>query len=102
LPYASPFFFVAKKDANDLRPIQDYRKLNTITIDNKYPLPLISDIINQLANAKYFTKLDIHWGFNNIQIKEGDKQKAAFLTPQGFFEPTVMFFGLKNSPPTFQ
>jgi Reverse transcriptase (RNA-dependent DNA polymerase)/Retroviral aspartyl protease len=101
-PYASPFFFVKKKDAKDLRPIQDYRKLNTHTIDDKYPLPLISDIISQLADAKYFTKLDVRWGFNNVRIKEGDKQKTAFLTPRGLFEPTVMFFRLKNSPPTFQ
>jgi hypothetical protein len=100
-PFASPFFFVAKKDANDLWPIQDYHKLNAITIDDKYPLLLISDITNQLADAKYFTKLDVCWGFNNIRIKEGDEQKATFLTPQGLFEPTVMFFGLKNSPPTF-
>jgi hypothetical protein len=64
--FASPFFFIAKKDANDLRPIQDYCKLNAITIDDKYPLPLISDFINQLADAKYFTKLDVRWGFNNV------------------------------------
>ena len=101
-PYASPFFFVAKKDAKELRPVQDYRKLNEHTIADKYPLPLISDIVNQLSDAKYFTKLDMRWGFNNVRIKEGDEHKAAFLTPRGLFEPTVMFFGLKNSPPTFQ
>ena len=86
----------------ELRPVQDYQKLNEHTISDKYPLPLISDIVNQLSDAKYFTKLDVRWGFNNVRIKEGDEQKAAFLTPRGLFKPTVMFFGLKNSPPTFQ
>jgi len=56
----------------------------------------------KLKNAKYFTKLDICWGYNNILIKEGDKWKAAFKTKLGLFEPTVMFFGLCNSPATFQ
>ena len=54
------------------------------------------------AKAKYFTKLDIHWGYNNVHIKEGDEWKAAFQTNRGLFEPLVMFFGLMNSPATFQ
>jgi hypothetical protein len=73
-----------------------------MTVKNKYPLPLISDLINQLHGAKYFTKLDVHWGYNNIQIKEGDEWKAAFRTNHGLFELLVMFFGLTNSPATFQ
>ncbi len=100
-PFASPVFFVKKKDGT-LRPVQDYRKLNEMTIKNRYPLPLISELINKLRGAKYFTKLDVRWGYNNIQIKEGDKEKAAFCTNRGFFEPTVMFFRLTNSPATFQ
>src|SRR5436190_5393137 len=100
-PMASPFFFVKKKDGA-LRPIQDYRKLNDMTIKNRYPLPLISDLIDALQNAKYFTKLDVRWGYNNIRIKEGDEFKAAFRTNRGLFEPLVMFFGLTNSPATFQ
>ncbi|SJL15225.1 uncharacterized protein ARMOST_18711 [Armillaria ostoyae] len=100
-PFASPFFFVKKKDGS-LRPVQDYRKLNEMTIKNRYPLPLISELIDKLQGAKYFTKLDIHWGYNNVRIKEGDEHKAAFRTNRGLFEPTVMFFGLTNSPATFQ
>ncbi|SJL18609.1 uncharacterized protein ARMOST_22206 [Armillaria ostoyae] len=100
-PFASPFFFVKKKDGS-LRPVQDYRKLNEMTIKNRYPLPLISELIDKLQGAKYFTKLDVRWGYNNVRIKEGDEHKAAFRTNQGLFEPTVMFFGLTNSPATFQ
>lgn len=100
-PWASGFFFVNKKDGK-LRPVQDYRALNSATIKNAYPLPLISEMIPKLQKAKYFTKLDVRWGFNNIRIREGDEEKAAFLTNRGLFEPTVMFFGLCNSPATFQ
>src|SRR5271154_2946845 len=100
-PMASPFFFVKKKDGK-LRPCQDYRYLNDWTIKNAYPLPLISDIMDKLKGSKYFTKLDVRWGYNNIRIKKGDEWKAAFKTNRGLFEPTVMFFGMTNSPATFQ
>ncbi|KAF8625280.1 hypothetical protein AX17_006890 [Amanita inopinata Kibby_2008] len=100
-PMASPFFFIKKKDGT-LRPVQDYRALNTMTIKNKYPLPLITDLVNQLRGARYFTKLDVRWGYNNVRIREGDEWKAAFCTNWGLFEPLVMFFGLTNSPATFQ
>ena len=73
-----------------------------MTIKNRYPLPLITELINMLQNAKYFTKLDVRWGYNNIPIKEGDEFKAAFQTNRGLFEPLVMFFGLMNSPAMFQ
>jgi len=84
--------------------VQDYRVLNAMTVKNlnKYPLPLIPELIAKLCRAKYFTKLDVWWGFNNVQIKEGDKWKAAFQTNRGLYEPLVMFFGLTNSPATFQ
>src|SRR5271170_3359983 len=98
---ASPFFFVNKKDGK-LRPCQDYRYLNDWTIKNAYPLPLISDIMDKLQGAKYFTKLDVRWGYNNIRNRKGDEWKAAFKTNKGLFEPTVMFFGMCNSPATFQ
>jgi len=100
-PYATPFFFIKKKDGK-LRPIQDYQKLNEQTIHDNYPLPLIKTILEQLQGQSLFTKFDIRWGYNNIWIKEGDKWKAAFKTPKGLFEPRVMFFGLTNSPATFQ
>ena len=100
-PMASPFFFVKKKDGK-LRPCQDYQFLNEWTIKNAYPLPLISEIMDKLKGAKYFTKLDVRWGYNNIRIREGDEWKAAFKTNRGLFEPTVMFFGMCNSPATFQ
>ena len=100
-PMASPFFFVKKKDGK-LRPVQDYRRLNEMTIKNRYPLPLIGELIDQLSQATVFSKMDIRWGYNNICIKEGDEWKAAFRTNRGLFEPLVMFFGLTNSPATFQ
>jgi transposase InsO family protein len=100
-PMASPVFFIKKKDGA-LRLVQDYRALNAITVKNKYPLPLISELITQLRGAKYFTKLDVRWGFNNVRMKPGDEWKAAFRTNRGLFEPLVMFFGLTNSPATFQ
>ncbi len=76
---ASPFFFVKKKDSK-LRPVQDYCKLNEMTIKNHYPLPLISELMDKLWGAKYFSKLDIRWGYNNVRIKYGDEWKAAFRT----------------------
>src|SRR5262249_34566483 len=110
-PQAAPFFFVNKtEEANaigdklGLRPVQDYRYLNSHTIRDRYPLPLLSEILQapKFQTAKYFTVLDIRWGFNNIRIREGDEWKAAFITNRGLYEPTVMFFGLCNSPPSFQ
>ncbi len=73
-----------------------------MTIKNRYPLPLISELLDKLKKARYFTALDVRWGYNNIRIKEGDEWKAAFRTNRGLYEPTVMFFGLTNSPATFQ
>ena len=73
-----------------------------MTIKNCYPLLLISKLIDQLTGAKYFYKMDVQWGYNNIRIKEGDEWKAAFRTNRGLFEPLIMFFGLTNLPTTFQ
>ncbi|ESK82601.1 reverse transcriptase-rnase h-integrase [Moniliophthora roreri MCA 2997] len=101
-PIASPFFFVGKKKKGKLRPTQDYRQLNHSTVKNAYPLPLVSDLIDKLKDATIFSKLDLRNGYNNIRIKDGDQWKAAFKTNRGLFEPTVMFFGLMNSPATFQ
>ncbi len=82
--------------------MQDYRKINALTVHNQYPLPLISDLIRDLSNAHIYTKLDVRWGYNNVHIREGDEHKAVFKTKYGLFEPTVMYFGLTNSPATFQ
>ena len=100
-PQMAPVFFVEKKDGKK-RIVQDYQYLNEWTIKNNYPLPLISDVLENIGMKKLFMKIDLRWGYNNVRIKEGDKWKAAFTTPEGSFKPTVMFFGLTNSPTTFQ
>jgi hypothetical protein len=100
-PYASSFFFIKKKDGK-LRPVQDYCKLNQWTIPNQYPLPLIPELIAQVKDAEIFSKFDVRQGYNNVCIKKGDEHKAAFKTKYSLFEPLVMFFGLRNSPSTFQ
>ena len=80
----------------------DYYSLNEQTIKNNYPLLLITDLINNMGSKKVFTKMDLQWSFNNMRIKEGNEQKGAFTTYVGSFEPTIMFFGMINSPATFQ
>jgi len=97
---AAPVLFIKKKDGS-LWLVQDYQVLNSMTVKNKYPLPLISKLISQLHGAKYFTKLDVCWGFNNVCIKPGDEWKSVFRTNRGLFKPLVMFFGMTNSPATF-
>ena len=100
-PQTAPVFFVGKKDGKK-RMVQDYWYLNEGIIKNNYPFPLISDVLENIGTKKLFTKMDLRWGYNNVRIKEGDEWKAAFTTLEGLFEPTVMFFGLTNSPATFQ
>ena len=99
-PQMMPVFFVGKKD--DTKGIvQNYRYLNEWTVKDNHPLPLILDIVENIGTKKVFTKLDLQWEYNNVQIKEGDEWKAAFITPEGSFELTMMFFGLTNSPVMF-
>jgi len=100
-PQTSPVHFVAKKDST-WRIVQDYQHINQWTIKNGYLLPLIADILDGVEKRKVFTKLDLRWGYNNVRIKEGDEWKAAFTTHIGAYEPTVIYFGLTNSPTTFQ
>ena len=100
-PQTALVFFMGKKDGKK-RMIQDYQYLNEWTIKNNYLLPLISDIIENIGTKNVFTKMDLRWGYNNVRIKKGDEWKAAFMTPEGSFKPIVMFFGLINSPATFQ
>jgi len=76
-PMAAPVFFIKKKDGS-LQLVQDYQVLNSMTVKNKYSLPLISKLMSQLHGARYFTKLNVRWGFNNVRIKLGDEWKAAF------------------------
>jgi len=71
-PMAAPVFFIKKKDGS-LWLVQDYRALNSMTVKNKYLLLLISELVLQLHGARYFTKLDVRWGFNNVHIKPGDE-----------------------------
>jgi len=71
-------------------------------VKNRYLLPLIVDILDGVGKRKVFTKLDLRWGYNNVRIKEGDKWKVAFTMHIGAYKPTVMYFGLTNSPTTFQ
>ena len=94
-------FFVEKKDGKK-RMVQDYQYLNEWVVKNNYPLPLISDIIENIGTKKVFMKMNLRWGYNNIRIKEGDEWKVVFTTLEGSFELTVMFFGLTNSLATFQ
>jgi hypothetical protein len=98
---ASPFFYLKKKDSSD-RPVQDYQKANALTQRDLYPVPLIPPTIARVRNASIFTKFDVRQGYNNIRIKKKDRHKAAFKTEFGIFVPNVMFFGLTNSPATFQ
>jgi len=100
-PQMAPVFFVGKKDGKKWM-VQDYRYLNEWMVKNNYLLPLISDILENIGTKKIFTKMDLRWGYNNVRIKEGDEWKAAFMMLEGLFEPTVMFFGLTNSPAIFQ
>jgi len=93
--YVAPCFYIPKKDGS-LWLVQDYRKLNQVTIKDKMLLSLIGEVIDKSKEAKYFNKLDLIWGYNNIQIKEGNEWKAAFLTNKGLFKPQVMYFGLYN------
>ena len=99
--YAASYFYIPKKDSS-LWLVQDYRKLNQVTIKNKTPLPLIGEVIDKLKEVKYFNKLNLIWGYNNVQIKEGDEWKVAFLTNKRLFELQVMYVGLCNLPGMFQ
>src|SRR6201992_295870 len=82
--------------------IIDYRRLNDITVKNAYPLPRIDELIQKWKGCKFFSALDIRWGYYNIRLREGDEWKGAFITNRGSFEPLVMMFGKTNAPATYQ
>ena len=97
----APILFAPKKDG-ELRLCVDYRGLNKITKKNRYPLPLIGEILDRLSKAKVYTKLDLRNAYHRIRIREGDEWKTAFRTRYGHFEYLVLPFGLTNAPATFQ
>ena len=100
-PWASPLHMVKKKSC-EWRPCGDYRRLNSATIPDCYPLPHIQDFASQLAGSKIFSKIDLVKAYHRIPVNKSDVQKTAIITPFGLFEYTCMPFGLKNSGQTFQ
>ncbi|KAI7957765.1 hypothetical protein MJO29_005982 [Puccinia striiformis f. sp. tritici] len=100
-PWAAPVLFTGKKDGN-LRPCFDYRKLNAVTVKNKYPLPLTMDLVDSLLNADTFTKLDLRNTYGNLRVAEGNEEKLAFICRAGQFAPLTMPFGPTGAPGFFQ
>ena len=100
-PAGAPILFVKKKDGS-LRLCVDYRGLNKVTVRNRYPLPLIPELLDRLRSARVFSKIDLRGAYNLVRIKPGDEWKTAFRTRYGHFEYKVMPFGLTNAPTVFQ
>lgn len=105
-PWSAPVHLVPKKmDASGevkYRMVVDYRRLNDITVDDKYPLPNITDLFDKLGKCSYFSTLDLASGYHQIEVEKKDRQKTAFSTQNGHFEFLRMPFGLKTAPATFQ
>src|SRR3954470_19256902 len=99
-PWGCPVLFITKKDGTE-RMCVDYRPLNLATIKNKYPLPRINDLYDQLAGSSLFSKMDLRLGYHQIKIRNEDIPKTTFTTRYGLYEYTVMSFGLTNAPAAF-
>jgi hypothetical protein len=99
-PYGAPVLFQKKADGS-LRMCVDYRALNKVTIKNKYPVPLVQDLMDRLSGASVFTKLDLRSGYWQVRIAEGDEHKTTCVTRYGSYKFLVMPFGLTNAPATF-
>ena len=100
-PIGAPILFAPKSDGT-LRLCVDFRGLNKVTVKNRYPIPLVNEMLDRLSRAKVFSKLDLRDAYHRMRIKEGDEWKTAFKTRYGHFEYQVMPFGLTNAPATFQ